>query len=149
MSTWSIINSKTDYLKAMDRAEELSAHPPELHSKEGQELMLLGYLIQDFEDKNFDISYPEPIGAIQARMEQLGLKVNDLTDVFGDRGTASKVLSGQKNLSINMIRALSTKLSLPVELLIQPARVYSSHSKKETVLVQESQGQYKKTSRKK
>jgi hypothetical protein len=48
--------------------------------------------------------------------------VADLTEVFGDRGTASKVLNKQRALSINMVRLLSRKLSLPAELLIQPIR---------------------------
>jgi len=54
--------------------------------------MLLGYLIDQYEEQEFPISYPNPVDAIKIRMNDLGIKVNDLLDIFGDRGTASKSL---------------------------------------------------------
>jgi HTH-type transcriptional regulator / antitoxin HigA len=117
---WTILQNKKEYDAACGRLEELSLNPPDIKSEDGRELMLLGYLIDQYEEKEFPITYPQPIDAIKARMEDLGLKVNDLLDVFGDRGTASKVLSKQRSLSLSMIRMLADRLSLPVSLLVQP-----------------------------
>lgn len=119
---WTIIQTKREYDRALDRIEELSVNPPSPKSSEGKELMLLGFLVSAYEETNFPIQYPDPIEAIKVRMEDLGLAVNDLLSIFGDKGTASKVLNRQRALSISMIRELSRKLSLPAELLIRPVK---------------------------
>jgi HTH-type transcriptional regulator/antitoxin HigA len=127
---WSILQNKKEYEAALSRLEVLSQNPPDAKSEPGRELMLLGYLIDQYEEKEFPISYPNPIDAIKVRMSDLGIKVNDLLDVFGDRGTASKVLNKQRSLSLSMIRSLANRLSLPESLLIQPAQVKNATKSK-------------------
>lgn len=146
MHSWSIISSESEYKKALGRLEELSENLPAVKSDSGKELLLLGYLIQRYEDENFKIEYPDPIAAIKVRMEQLGLSVSDLLDVFGDRGTASKVLNGQRSLSVSMVRNLSEKLSLPAELLLKPFS--KAKSKVKTMSLAEPAPRYKKSSKK-
>jgi HTH-type transcriptional regulator/antitoxin HigA len=143
---WSIIQNKKEYEAALERIETLSQNPPELDSEKGRELMLLGYLVDQYEEKNFPIRYPNPISAIKVRMETLGLTVNDLIEIFGDRGTASKVLNGQRNLSLSMIRALSNRLSLPSDILIQPTatKKYTTGTKRRTLQFNEPKTTYKK-----
>lgn len=123
MKQWSILESKKEYALALKRVEELSINPPDKNSVEGRELMLLGYLIDKYEEENFSINLPDPIEAIKVRMEDLSLTVQDLLDVFGDRGTASKVLNGKRPLSLTMIRMLAHRLSLPVAVLTQPVQL--------------------------
>lgn len=142
---WSIIQNKKEYETALTRMEELSQNPPTLQSEEGKELMLLGFLIDQYEEQEFPIENPNPIDAIKVRMHDLGLKGSDLLDVFGDRGTASKVLNGQRSLSLNMIRILSERLSLPVSLLIQPSKPGKySERKRKTLHLQEPKPSYRK-----
>src|SRR6478609_7835431 len=97
--TWTIIDKKTDYEAALHRIEQLSQNPPALKSEEGKELLLLGYLVDRYEEEKFPLDYPDPIEAIKVRMEELRLSLSDLMDVFGDRGTASKVMGRQRSLS--------------------------------------------------
>ncbi|MCA6405786.1 MAG: transcriptional regulator [Cytophagales bacterium] len=130
---WTIIKTKKEYELATTRLEELSSNPVEENSPEGRELMLLGYLIDHDEERTFEVQYPQPIDAIKIRMQDLGLKTNDLLNIFGDRGTASKVLNNQRGLSLSMIRQLADRLSLPVSLLIQPPGLSNSPSKKSKV----------------
>jgi HTH-type transcriptional regulator / antitoxin HigA len=127
---WTIINTKKECELATTRLEELSTNPPEENSQEGRELMLLGYLIDQYEERTFEVQYPQPIDAIKIRMKDLGLKINDLLNIFGDRGTASKVLNNQRGLSLSMIRQLADRLSLPVSLLIQPTGLSKKLGKK-------------------
>lgn len=127
---WTIIKTKKEYELATKRLEELSTNPPEENSQEGRELMLLGYLIDQYEERTFEVQYPQPIDAIKIRMKDLGLKINDLLNIFGDRGTASKVLNNQRGLSLSMIRQLADRLSIPVSLLIQPTGSSKKLSKK-------------------
>jgi HTH-type transcriptional regulator/antitoxin HigA len=145
---WSIINSNAEYARAMDRVEQLSTSPPSPNSDLGKELMLLGYLIHEYESKNFKIDFPEPILAIQERMEQMGLSIADLLDIFGDRGTASKVLNYQRSLSLSMIRGLADKLGLPAELLIQPTKASALLKENAKSLVAERKIKYQKARKK-
>lgn len=118
-----IINSKREYDRVLERIEALSVNPPLPKSEEGSELLLLGFLAAEYEETNFPIQNPDPIDAIKLRMDDLGLTVSDLLSVFGDKGTASKVLNRQRALSISMIHGLSQRLSLPAELLIRPVKL--------------------------
>lgn len=137
---WTIIQTKREYDRVLERIEALSINPPAPKSEEGKELMLLGFLASEYEETNFPIQYPDPIDAIKVRMEDLGLTVNDLLSIFGDKGTASKVLNRQRALSLSMIRGLSQKLSLPAELLIKPGQ--PEHKSKSALLVQEGEVKY-------
>ncbi len=142
---WAIIKTKKEYELATKRLEELSTNPPEENSQEGRELMLLGYLIDQYEELTFEVEYPQPIDAIKIRMEDLGLKITDLLNIFGDRGTASKVLNNQRGLSLSMIRQLADRLSLPVSLLIQPTGLSKKLGKKnKAALAMEPREIYKK-----
>jgi HTH-type transcriptional regulator/antitoxin HigA len=142
---WTIIKTKKEYELAIKRLEELSTNPPEENSQEGRELMLLGYLIDQYEELTFEVEYPQPIDAIKIRMEDLGLKITDLLNIFGDRGTASKVLNNQRGLSLSMIRQLADRLSLPVSLLIQPTGLSKKLGKKnKAALAMEPREIYKK-----
>ena len=145
MSNWTIIQTNKEYTEVMNRIEQLSQNPPLPKSPEGKELMLLGYLAAQYEEKMFPISYPDPIAAIKVRMTDLGLSVNDLLSAFGDKGTASKVLRKERALSLSMIRVLSQRLSLPTELLIQPPK--RNRSKIKTMEVSEPALKYKKISK--
>ena len=147
MSNWTIIQTNKEYTEVMNRIEQLSQNPPLPKSPEGKELMLLGYLAAQYEEKMFPISYPDPIAAIKVRMTDLGLSVNDLLSAFGDKGTASKVLRKERALSLSMIRVLSQRLSLPTELLIQPSK--RNRSKVKAMVVNEPVSTYKKTSKSK
>lgn len=130
---WTILQNKKEYQAALDRLEKLSENPPDVKSDEGRELMLLGYLIDQYEEKEFPIRNPNPIDAIKVRMNDLGLKISDLLDVFGDRGTASKVLSKKRGLSLAMIRSLADRLSLPLNVLIQPTNNLKSYKANSTM----------------
>jgi HTH-type transcriptional regulator/antitoxin HigA len=142
---WTIIKTKKEYELATKRLEELSTNPPEENSQEGRELMLLGYLIDQYEERTFEVEYTQPIDAIKIRMEDLGLKITDLLNIFGDRGTASKVLNNQRGLSLSMIRQLADRLSLPVSLLIQPTGLSKKLGKKnKAALAMEPREIYKK-----
>ena len=144
---WTILQNKKEYQAALDRLEKLSENPPDVKSDEGRELMLLGYLIDQYEEKEFPIRNPNPIDAIKVRMNDLGLQISDLLDVFGDRGTASKVLSKKRGLSLAMIRSLADRLSLPLNVLIQPTnnlKSYKANSTMASAMEQKAMYQKKK-----
>ncbi len=55
MNKWSTIETRNDYNLALERIEELSVNPPSPKSVEGEELMLLGFLVSEYEEINFPI----------------------------------------------------------------------------------------------
>ena len=111
------IKTKKDYQQALGRLEVIFDAKKE--TKEGDELEILGILIDQYENDHFPIDLPDPIEAIKFRMEQLGYTQTDLAKVVGLKSRASKILSKKRKLSLDMIRQLHEKLNIPTDVLIQ------------------------------
>lgn len=107
------IRTEADYDAALTRIDALMDDPSAL-----DELDVLTTLVEAYEDAHFRISSPDPIDAIKFRMEQAGLSQSDLAKYIGSRAKVSEVLAGKRPLTLNMIRALSTHLGIPAEVLV-------------------------------
>jgi HTH-type transcriptional regulator/antitoxin HigA len=88
----------------------------------GDRLDVLATLIDAYEAQHEPIDHPDPIEAIQFRMEQQGLTRKDLEPLLGTRTRVSEVLNRRRALSIGMIRRLHTKLGIAAEVLIRAPR---------------------------
>ena len=119
MTTVHLIRTEADYKSALARAEQLME--AEAGTPQGDELEHLAMVIEAYEDKHHPIGLPDPISAIQFRMEQEGMTNKDLAPYIGSSGKVSEVLSGKRDLTLSMIRALHTHLGIPAEVLIQEA----------------------------
>ncbi len=111
------IKSKKDHQAALKRLETIFDAKP--GSPEGDELEILGMLIDKYEKEHDPIDYPDPIEAIKFRMEQLGYTQNDLARVVGLKSRASEILNRKRKLSLEMIRKLHKVLGIPTDILIQ------------------------------
>lgn len=111
------IHTEEDYLKALDRLEEI--FNAEIGTESGDELEILSVLIERYEEERFPIDLPDPISAIEFRMEQLGMKPKDLAEVVGYKSRVSELLSKKRKLSLAMIRKISVALGIPAEVLVQ------------------------------
>ena len=111
------IKSTKDYQQALKRLEVIFDAKRE--TPEGDELEILGILIDQYENENFPIDLPDPIEAIKFRMEQLGYTQTDLAKVVGLKSRASEILNKKRKLSLDMIRQLHEKLNIPTDVLIQ------------------------------
>lgn len=124
-----IIKTKEDHARALQLIEELVDRDPELGSADADRLTLLTALVKDYEAKNFPEHLPDPIEAIKFRMEQADLKPADLVPYIGTAGRVSEILSGKRQLTLEMVRALSTGLGIPAKVLIQkPSRNFESQN---------------------
>ena len=65
------IRTEEDYEAALERIEEL--FDAKESTSEEEELKILVDLVSVYEDLNYPIGPPEPIAAIEFRMEQAGL----------------------------------------------------------------------------
>ena len=111
------IKTKKDYQAAMNRLEVIFDAKP--GTPEGDELEVLGILIDKYEQEHYPIGYPDPIEAIKFRMEQLGYSQSDLAKVVGLKSRASEILSKKRKLTLEMIRQLHQALGIPTDVLIQ------------------------------
>ena len=110
------IRTKKDYQAAIDRLDVIFDSKP--GTPEGDELEVLGILIDKYEQEHFPIGYPDPIEAIKFRMEQLGYSQSDLARVVGLKSRASEILRKKRKLTLEMIRQLHQALGIPTDVLI-------------------------------
>ncbi len=111
------IRTKKDYEQALARLEVI--FDAKKGSDKGDELEILGMLIENYENEKFPIGFPDPVEAIKFRMEQLGYNQTDLANVVGLKSRASEILNRKRKLSLEMIRQLHDRLNIPTEVLIQ------------------------------
>jgi HTH-type transcriptional regulator/antitoxin HigA len=112
-----VIKNEAGYEAALARIDELMDADP--GTREGDELELLVTLVELYEKKAHPVGLPDPVEAIRFRMEQLGLKQKDLAPFIGSPSKVSEILSGQRPLSISMIRRLHEGLGIPAEVLVR------------------------------
>ena len=111
------IKTENDYNQALERLEVI--FDAKKGSSEGDELEVLGILIDQYENEHFPIGMPDPIEAIKFRMEQMGYNQNDLANIVGLKSRASEILNRKRKLSLEMIRQLHEQLNIPTDVLIQ------------------------------
>ena len=112
-----IIKTEKQYQEALARMEEI--FDSKKNSKTADELELLAFLIEKYENEHYKIDLPDPIEAIKFRMEQLGYKQKDLAKAIGLKSRVSEILNRKRKLTINMIRRLNATLGIPTDVLIR------------------------------
>jgi HTH-type transcriptional regulator/antitoxin HigA len=115
MKQWFIIENRKNYTEALDRYEKIKE--AKKGTDEHKEKLLLVFLINQYEEKQWDIPEVDPIEFIKIRMEEFGYKASDLANQYGDKGTISKVLNYKQPLSLTMIRKFSKLLRIPTDAL--------------------------------
>jgi len=111
------IRNETDYKNALERLDVI--FDAKRGTKEGDELEILSILIDNYESENFPIEMPDPISAINFRMDQMGLKQKDLVEMIGFKSRVSEIMNKKRKLTLGMIRKLNASLNIPTEVLIQ------------------------------
>lgn len=111
------LKTESDYQESLRRVEEIFDAEP--GTSEGDELEVLGILVDDYELTRFPVEYPDPVEAIKFRMEQMGMRQSDLTLLIGSKSRASEILNRKRPLSIGQIRTLHDKLQIPAEVLLR------------------------------
>ncbi len=100
----------------LEQVSELLRREGSLSAAERQLMKLLTLLIEDYEEKHYDLPKASPLGMIAFLMDQHGLKQKDLSDVFGTPSITSEVLSGKRELNKEQIRRLSQRFHVSPEL---------------------------------
>ena len=112
------IRNDDTYRATLARVSDLIDLDPVPDSAEGEELEILGTLVQAYEAKHYPISLPDPIEAIRFRMEQSGITVKELEPIIGKSNRVYEVLARKRPLTLGMIRRLNAHLGIPATVLI-------------------------------
>ena len=110
------IRTEADYDSAVARIAELIGARPD--TPEGEELDILATLVDAYEAKHHTIDAPDPIAAIQFRMEQQGLTRKNLEPLIGSRARVSEVMTRRRSLTLAMIRRVRKELGISADVLI-------------------------------
>jgi len=121
------IKTEQDHHAALKRIEALMSAAP--GTAEEDELDVLITLVDAYETKRFPIDAPDPIAAIEFRMEQQNLSRSALEPMIGSRGRVSEILLKKRSLTLEMVRKVSAGLQIPADLLIAP---YSTANRSRT-----------------
>ena len=112
-----IIKTEDEYREALSRLDDI--FNAESGTPESDEADLLALIIEDYENKHYSIDPPDPIEAIRIRMEELSLSQKDLSVEFGGTNRVSEVLNKKRKLTLEMIRNISSRLHIPISVLVQ------------------------------
>lgn len=111
------IRNEQDYAWGLREIEAGMKAELEPGTAEGDRLDVLMTLVEAYEREHVPIPPADPIEAIKFRMEQERLTTGDLLSVFGTRGRASEILQRKRRMSLAIIRGLSQKLGIPLNVL--------------------------------
>jgi HTH-type transcriptional regulator/antitoxin HigA len=117
VATISPIRTKEDYEAALARISEI-LHA-EIGTPEGDELDILVDLVELYEERHHSIALPSAIAAIEYYMDQHGLTQRDLMPYLGSRSKVSEVLSGKRDITMSMARALQHHLGISAAVLLR------------------------------
>ncbi len=115
------IRTDADLDATLRRIDEIFDAPD--GSPEDDELDILVTLVERYEDEHYPIPPVSPIAAIEFMMDQRGLEPRDLVPLIGSRSKVSEVLSGKRDITMAMARALHKHLGIPAEVFLQDPSV--------------------------
>jgi HTH-type transcriptional regulator/antitoxin HigA len=90
----------------------------ELSPEESKLFDLLIKLIQDFEDKHYELHAATPLSILRELMECRKVKPRDLWDIVGSKSSTSEILSGNRSISKAQAKRLAAYFKVSVELFI-------------------------------
>ena len=125
------IKTDEDHRRAIEAVKKLIGRNDD---DAADELLVLHALIDQWEQPRFQVPAATPAQAIKFRMDQRGLQRRDLIPYFGTKSRVSEILNGERQLTVDQIRALNRHLGVPAESLIgtskhEPTSKPSSASK--------------------
>jgi HTH-type transcriptional regulator/antitoxin HigA len=113
-----IIKTKKQYEQNLNWVDAQFNNKVKLNTLQGEKLQVALLLIKQYEDANYPIPLPDPIDAIKAKMNELGLKNKDLVGKMGSKGYVSSLLNKKKPLTLELAKFFQQELNIPAEVLL-------------------------------
>jgi HTH-type transcriptional regulator/antitoxin HigA len=93
---------------------------PSLSELEAIELLTL--LIERYEQEHYAIPAADPVSVVRLLIEKQDLTQRDLIPQFGSESAVSMFLSGKRKLTLEQVRRLSARFTLPADVFIAEAQ---------------------------
>ena len=106
------IQTEEEYRRVAARIWELFDAQP--GTPEGAEFEALAALIEAYEAIHYPRQDPTPVAAIEFRMDQANLTLDDLAPCLGGRERAAAVLAGRQEITPAMAQALYDRLDIDI-----------------------------------
>ena len=113
-----VIETEEENERVLSIVEKLMQKGENLTAEEEKLLKLLARLIEDFEQKYYQLREAKQLEVLQHLMEVRGIKQCQLWQLFGSKGIASEVLSGKRGISKTQARALAHYFHVSADLFI-------------------------------
>lgn len=117
MYSYKILKTEQEYTQALNALNTVFHVEP--WTPEGDHADMLSLLIEKYEEIHYPIEDPDPIEAIQYKMEQLGMSSKDLWKIVKYKSRATEILNRKRKLTLWMIRSISNALNISPKILIK------------------------------
>jgi HTH-type transcriptional regulator / antitoxin HigA len=91
---------------------------PRPNRSEEEAIELLTLLIERYEVEHYPIPSSDPVSVVRFLLEHQNLSQRDLIPEFGSESAVSMFLSGQRNLTLEQVRRLSSRFRLSSDVFI-------------------------------
>ena len=88
-------------------------------SSEVEAIELLTLLVERYEQTHYVIPAADAAFVVRFLIEQQGLTQRDLTPEFGSESAISMFLAGQRKLTLEQVRRLSSRFKLPADVFMR------------------------------
>lgn len=88
---------------------------------EVEAIELLTLLVERYEQEHYSIPKGDPVSILRFIIEEQNLTQRDLIPQFGSESAVSMFMTGQRNLTLDQVRKLSTRFKLPADVFIPKA----------------------------
>ena len=92
-------------------------------SSEVEAIELLTLLVERYEQAHYSIPEADPVSVVRFLIERQNLTQRDLIPQFGSESAVSMFMTGERNLTIEQVRRLSSRFQLPADVFIPKASV--------------------------
>ncbi len=115
-----VLETEEEYDQAVEVAKKLSLY--ELNNDQEKYFDTLCVLIQAYEDRNpFDWSKISGIDILKSLLEDQGMSTSDFSRLIGvHRSIGTRILNGERNLTVGHIRLLAERFKVSPELFMKP-----------------------------
>lgn len=101
-----IIDTEIEHKRLLNEVDKLMDLGENLTDEQAEVLQLLVTLIEQYEDKHYQLKAATPLEILHELMSVRQLKQKDIVEVFGSKGITSEVINGKRSISKNQAKAL-------------------------------------------
>ncbi|MBS9388239.1 MAG: transcriptional regulator [Dolichospermum sp. WA123] len=101
-----IIDTEIEHKRLLNEVDKFMDLGENLTDEQAEVLQLLVTLIEQYENKVYQIKAITPLDILHELMSVRQLKQKDIVEIFGSKGITSEVINGKRSISKNQAKAL-------------------------------------------